>query len=85
LQQKDGHRSGKCPGFSPDELLAGCIFYSAGLIIPRESPCIVSEMVVAFQKNEFFDIFLLSILKNCSRRMKHKKNITSNAKGEPNL
>jgi hypothetical protein len=29
------------------------------------------------KKLSFFDIFLLSILKNCSRRMKDKKNITN--------
>jgi hypothetical protein len=35
--------------------------------------------------SEIFDIFLLSILKNCSRRMKHDKNVTSSLKHRRNL
>jgi hypothetical protein len=34
---------------------------------------LVPEMVVALKKNEVFDFFCLSVLKNCIRRMKHKK------------
>jgi hypothetical protein len=35
-------------------------------------------------KNEVFDIFCISILKNCSRRMK-QKNVANSAKNRPNL
>jgi hypothetical protein len=41
---------------------------------------LVPEMVVAIKKNEIFAIFLLWILKNCSRRTKHKKYVADGAK-----
>jgi hypothetical protein len=46
---------------------------------------LVSEMLLPLKKNEGFDIFLLLILKNCSRRMKHKINVTNSAKYRSNL
>jgi hypothetical protein len=37
------------------------------------------------KKLRHFDIFLLSILKNCSTRMKHNKYITNAARDRQNL
>jgi hypothetical protein len=43
LQQKAGHRSGKCPGFSPDELRVAFSIPSGSLFLVNHPVCKVDS------------------------------------------
>jgi hypothetical protein len=45
LQQKAGHRSGKCPGFSPDELRVAFSIPSGSLFLVNHLASAMSENV----------------------------------------
>jgi hypothetical protein len=60
LQQKAGHRSGKCPGFSPDELRVAFSIPSGSLFLVNH-PVFISTQLTSVKEGIIpFSLYLFS-------------------------